>query len=190
MENQLKLNIKNMVCPRCIESVLKVFEGLNYEISEISLGEVTVLSTLNNIQREQLDLELKEKGFELLYDSNAKIVVQIKSLIIEEIHHNHKRQKLNYSAYLSGKLNQDYSSLSKLFSTIEGNTIEQFILKQKVEKVKELITYDELNISEIALEMGYSSVSHLSHQFKKLTGITPSQFKKLNLKERQNLDSF
>lgn len=189
MENQLKLTIKNMVCPRCIEAVSKVFEDLNHEISSITLGEVTTLKPLNNTQKEQLSLRLKKNGFELINTSNTKVIIQIKALIIEEIHHNIEKNHINFSSYLSSKLNQDYSFLSKLFSTMEGNTIEQFILKQKVEKVKELLTYNELNVSEIAIEMNYSSVSHLSYQFKKLTGITPSQFKKLNANERQNLDS-
>ena len=183
-----KIHIKNMVCPRCIDSVKEIFEDMNLTTSKIELGEVSLNLSITSDQKTQLGEELANKGFELLENQNSKTIAQIKATIVEQIHHNKEPLKVNFSTLLSDKLNQDYTSLSKLFSLIEGMTIEKYILKQKIEKVKELITYDELNLSEIALFLNYSSVAHLSSQFKKETGITPTSFKNLKKQDRNSLD--
>jgi len=184
-----KLYIKNMVCPRCIESVADVFNKLSIETSAIKLGEVIVTTTINIKLKEKLEADLKLKGFELLEDKKSKLIAQIKSIVINQIHHTEDVLNINFSTYISDKLKQDYSSLSRLFSSVEGITIERYILKQKIERVKEFIFYKELTLSEIAFKMGYSSVAHLSSQFKKETGMSPSEFKKLNKPNRKSLDS-
>ncbi len=184
-----KLSIKNMVCPRCIISVQEIFDELNIEITDIQLGEVLIPSKITDVEKSILKEKLLEKGFELLTKNTSKIITQIKSLIIDHIHHDSENLKINFSDFLSKKLNQEYTSLSKLFSSVEGITIERYILKQKIEKVKELIFYDQLTLSEIAYQMNYSSSAHLSSQFKKETGMSPSEFKKLRKPNRQPLDS-
>lgn len=185
----MKIHIKNMVCPRCIDSVKKVFNDLNIDFSQIELGEVTTFNQINTEQKSLLELKLQEKGFELLEDQSSKVIAQIKAIIIEQIHYSKEYLTVNFSTFLSDKLNQDYNNLSKLFSSIESITIEKYVLKQKIEKVKELIVYNELTLSEIAFQLNYSSVAHLSSQFKKETGMTPSYFKKLkDVRKRQSLD--
>ena len=184
-----KLSIKNMVCPRCIISVQEIFDELNFKVTDIQLGEVSIPSEITNTEKSILEDKLLKKGFELLTKDTSKIIAQIKSLIIDRIHHDSENIKINFSDYLSKKLNHEYTSLSKLFSSVEGITIERYILKQKIEKVKELIFYDQLTLSEIAYQMNYSSSAHLSSQFKKETGMTPSEFKKLRRPNRQSLDS-
>jgi len=178
-----------MVCPRCISSVERIFHGKNIEILTIKLGEVITPNPLDNELKKDLESALSEQGFELLQDHNSKIISTIKSLIIDYIHHNTSDLKINFSTLLSEKLNHEYTALSKLFSSVEGLTIERFILKQKIEKVKELLFYNQLNLSEIALRMNYSSTAHLSSQFKKETGMTPTAFKKVSTPRHQSLDS-
>ncbi|UXP33869.1 AraC family transcriptional regulator [Reichenbachiella agarivorans] len=173
------LHIKNMVCPRCIASVGDILAELNIQISQLELGEVKTVEDLSEQQSEELAKCLAERGFELLQDHKSKMIAQIKAIIIETIHLSKEHLQVNYSTLLSEKLHHDYASLSRLFSSVEGLTIEKFVLKQKIERVKELIFYDEMNLSEIAYDVHYSSVAHLSTQFKKETGMTPSQFKKL-----------
>lgn len=177
-----------MVCPRCKDTVRDIFIDLNIETIRIELGEVITLNTLNNQQSQALKERLTKRGFELLEDQNSKTIDAIKSIIIEQIHHSKESLNVNFSTLLSEKLNQDYTTLSRLFSRVEGLTIEKYILKQRIEKVKELIIYDELSLSEIAFELNYSSVAHLSGQFKREIGMTPSAFKKLNIKDRKSLD--
>jgi len=184
-----KVHIKNMVCPRCIAAVNNIFSELDIDISAIQLGEVITNSELNEEQKDLLSEKLKLNGFELLQDQKSKLINEIKTIIIDQIHHNHQRLNINFSTLLAEKLHHEYTSLSKLFSSIEGITIERFILKQKIEKVKELIFYDELTLTEIAHLMDYSSVAHLSAQFKKETGMTPSVFKKLRKPSHHPLDS-
>ena len=133
-------------------------------------------------------MRLAEKGFELLDDKDSRIINQIKAIIIEQIHHQEQPIGKNFSTLLSEKLHYDYAHLSRLFSAVEGKTIERFIMTQKIEKVKELLTYDELSLSEIAYDMGYSSTAHLSGQFKKVTGMSPTAFKKLHQQTRTSLD--
>ena len=183
------LIIKNMVCPRCIESVRQVFQELEIEVIKIQLGTVSISQKLNPKQNNLLHSKLAEKGFELLDDKNTKLINEIKSIVIHEIHYQKENTLVNFSELISSKLNYDYTYLSRLFSATEGRTIEHFILAQKIEKVKELLTYDELTLSEIAFQMHYSSSAHLSAQFKKITGMSPSAFKKLQNQKRQFLDN-
>ncbi|WP_034044911.1 helix-turn-helix domain-containing protein [Wocania ichthyoenteri] len=183
------INIKNMVCPRCIESVEDIFTKLNLDISSIRLGEVITEKEVNKEQKVELNKRLSKKGFELLEDNKSKLIGKIKTLIINSIHYSKEPININYSSYLSDQLHQDYGSLSRLFSSVVGVTIEKFVLSQKIEKVKELIFYDELTLSGIAFQMDYSSVAYLSSQFKKETGMTPTQFKKQKKPGHNHLDN-
>jgi AraC-like DNA-binding protein len=178
-----------MVCNRCIKVVKDEFEKLNYNVKDIKLGEV-VLESNESINIQNIKKVLEENGFELLEDKNVKLIDRIKTFIIEHIHHNKKSEPLkeNYSGYISKKIGKDYAYLSHLFSSIEGITIEKYIIHQKLEKVKELLIYDELTLSEIAYRLGYSNVGHLSSQFKQITGMSPSEFKKMLSKDRKSLD--
>lgn len=178
-----------MVCPRCIDSVKEIFNKINIETYTVELGEVKTPNEITIEQKKQLEQQLKARGFELLQDQKSKLIGQIKVIIIEQIHYKIEALNVNFSTLISERLNHDYTGLSKLFSQVEGVTIEKFILKQKIEKVKELIVYNELNLSEIAYRLNYSSVAHLSSQFKKETGMTPSDFKKLEKRDRNTLDS-
>jgi len=178
-----------MVCPRCVESVQQVFNELQIETTSILLGEVTTVNEIDALQKIQLEEKLKARGFELLQDQKSKLISQIKAIIVEQIHHNKEPMTINFSSLLTDKTNHEYSSLSRLFSSTEGITIEKYILKQKIERVKELIFYNELTLSEIAFEIGYSSVAHLSTQFKKETGMSPTEFKKMKSLGRSSLDT-
>ncbi|MCG1036136.1 AraC family transcriptional regulator [Polaribacter sp. DS7-9] len=178
-----------MVCPRCIDAVKEICDNLNISVVKLQLGKLESDSKIDNTLKSKLSKQLKEKGFELLLDKNEKIIAQIKSLIIKQIHHTKKSLTINFSDYISEKLHYDYTFLSKLFSSVEGITIERFIVKQKIEHVKELLFYNELTLSEIAFQMDYSSVAHLSNQFKKETGLTPTQFKKTKGPNHQFLDT-
>ncbi|WP_456459128.1 helix-turn-helix domain-containing protein [Reichenbachiella sp.] len=177
-----------MVCPRCIDTVKDIFDNLNIETSSIELGEVNTPNHISSDQKSRLEELLSARGFELLQDQKSKLIGQIKAIIIDQIHHNKEALNVNFSTLISDKLNQEYSSLSRLFSSVEGITIERFILKQKIERVKELIFYNELTLSEISHQMDYSSVAHLSAQFKKETGMTPTAFKQMRNSGRLFLD--
>ncbi len=177
-----------MVCPRCISAVEKVFTDIHVKPLQVQLGEVTLAKELNIKQSALLKKQLEGLGFELLDDSRTRQIEQIKSIVINHIHHL-ADGKFVFSDIISKELNKEYSQLSKLFSLTEGITIEQYIILQKIEKVKELIKYNEMNLSEIADKMGYSSVAHLSSQFKKTIGLTPSQFKAQGIVLRKSLDS-
>lgn len=187
-ESEIKISIKNMVCPRCIESVSDILEELNLSAQSIKLGQATLKKELSDVDKSLLDQRLQLKGFELINDSKTIIVSKIKSIIIEQIHYHPTQLKNNFSTLLSNKLNYSYPKLSRLFTEIEGRTIEKFILNQKIEKVKELISYDQYSISEIADRLNYSSVAHLSGQFKKATGISPSHYKSMKSHNRNSLD--
>jgi AraC-like DNA-binding protein len=177
-----------MVCARCEMAVKLEFQKAALAIVSIKLGEVELSRDLMKDERQKLAHNLKELGFELLEDRTSKSIEQIKNNIIELIHYQKEALKVNLSTYLSDKLKQDYSVVSKLFSDVEGITIEHYFIAQKIEKVKELVVYNELSLSEIALSLNYSSVAHLSKQFKKVTGLTPTQFKKSKSNLRIALD--
>lgn len=177
-----------MVCNRCIEAVREEFEKGGISVSKIRLGEVEIETLLDSPKKDQISRALSQRGFELLEDKNGQIIEIIKSLIVEQIHHVDQALNTNYSTFLEREVGKDYSTLSGLFSSVEGVTIERYIILQKLEKIKELLIYDELNLSQIAHRLGYSSVQHLSNQFKKNTGMTPSEFKKLQNPSRQGLD--
>jgi len=183
----LKLYIKNMVCIRCKMIVKYELEKLGLHYKTVELGEVEIVDKLSEDQLENLSDALKATGLELMEDNKKILVEKIKTTIIELIHFNDEQIKINLSDYLSEKLNHNYTYLSNLFSEVKGTTIEQFYLANKIEKVKELLVYDELNLTEIAWKLHYSSVSHLSNQFKKMTGLTPSHFKNLKSKKRSTL---
>ncbi len=159
--------------------------GLHY--SNVDLGEAEIMEDLSPDEMSRLDTALRSLGLELMQDNKSMLVEKIKTIIIELVHYSEDQIKINLSDYLSDKLNHNYSHLSTLFSEVKGKTIEQFYLEHKVEKVKELLIYDELTLTEIAYTMHYSSVAHLSNQFKKMTGMTPSQFKNLKNRNRNTL---
>jgi AraC family transcriptional regulator len=174
------LYIKNMVCNRCVMAVQQVFESVGLHPTKISLGEVSLQEeSPSDEQIKNLDHKLLSLGFERIDDRKARLIEGIKNKIIQLIHHtNQVERKHNWSVILAEEMHYEYNYLSNLFSSVEGITLEQFIIRQKIEKAKELLFYDELNLSEIARQLGYSSVAHLSAQFKKVTGLTPSDLKK------------
>lgn len=183
------LYIKNMVCHRCKMAVKSALERLDLHPVHISLGEVTLEE--KEVSRGQLNVlsdSLTALGFELIDDKRSRIIEQIKTFVIDTIHYKDEQPGKNYSDLISQHIHHDYSYLSNLFSEVEGITIEQYIISQKIEKVKELLVYDELSVSQIAADLGYSSTAHLSTQFKKLTGHTPSEFKQKGLQSRKSLD--
>jgi len=186
----MKLYIKNMVCDRCIKVVREEFDKINIGLKHIELGEVDTESELNEAKISEVRQMLQTNGFELLDDKRATLVENIRTLIIEEVQYlkGHKPTSLNFSDYLSQKTGYEYSYLSNLFSSETGQTIEQYIIAQKVEKVKEWLSYNELSLSEMAWRLSYSSAAHLSNQFKKVTGLTPGEFKKTNMLPRKTLD--
>jgi len=173
------LFIKNMVCDRCIMVVKQELDKLGLEPETVTLGEVVLKEEIASDVRDRLDESLRNLGFERIDDRKARLIETIKKEVIELIHRGDLRQrKFNWSHILSERLHYEYNYLSNLFSSVEGITLEQYIIRQKIEKAKELLFYDELTLSEIADKLGYSSVAHLSGQFKKVTGFTPSALKK------------
>jgi len=185
---QEEIVIKNMVCPRCIHAVRHIFDQLGLKPIEVQLGLVKLSRPLLINQRRLLKEQLAARGFELLDNKRARLINRIKSIIIDQIHYRNEAIVVNFSTLLSQELNYEYSYLSRLFSAVEGQTIERYTQIQKIEKVKELLTYDELTLSEIAFQLHYSSPAHLSAQFKKITGMAPSAFRKLQRQERKSLD--
>ena len=180
--------IKNMVCNRCIMVVRQLLEELGHPPVRISLGEVETGKSLLPDELEKLRKKLVGYGFELIDDSKSQLIEKIKNTIIQVVHHSNEDSKENHSSYIESHLNRDYAYLSTLFSEVEGTTIEKFIIHQKIERVKELLVYNELTLSEIADKMGYSNVAYLSSQFKKVTGLTPSHFKQVKENKRKSLD--
>ncbi len=168
--------------------VQDVFTNLGYPPTHITLGEIETANPLSAEDLEKLRTALIGYGFELIDDTKSRIIEKIKNTIIQSVHHSDEDLKINYSLYIEAQLNRDYSYLSSLFSEVEGTTIEKYIIHQKIERVKELLVYDELTLSEIAYKMGYSNVAYLSNQFKKVTGLTPSHFKQVKEKKRKPLD--
>ena len=184
----MKLYIKNMVCNRCIMVVEDVMKKLGIEYKDIQLGEIILDREITKDDRLKVKEALVPLGFELIEDKNSRIIEQIKAIIINIIQNKNSELSENLSDLLSDKLNHDYSFLSNLFSEVEGTTIEKYFIAQRIEKVKELLIYDELTLTEIAFKLNYSSVSYLSNQFKKVTGLTPGHFKKIKEAKRKPLD--
>ncbi len=184
------LHIRNMVCNRCITAVNNTFEELGFKDFTVSMGMVEIEEDQLSIEnKERLNEKLIDLGFELIDDKKSKLIEAIKNLIINKIHNDDlSDQVINWSNIISRALHYEYKYISRLFSSVQGITIEQFIILQKIEKVKEMIMYDELTLSEIAWRLGYSSVSHLSNQFKKVTGMAPRDFKPIGTKFRKSLD--
>lgn len=178
-----------MVCPRCIKVVREELEKLGLPPEHVALGQVRFSKDPGEHALPRIRKALEENGFELLDDKKQQQVEQLKNLVIEMVHYSPEDRKPheNYSDYIARKMGQDYSYLSNLFSSAENLTIEKYIILQKTERVKELLAYGELSLSEIAYHMDYSSVAHLSAQFKKVTGLTPSHFKKIGEKRRKGL---
>jgi AraC-like DNA-binding protein len=177
-----------MVSNRCKMAVKEELKNLGLHFIVVDLGEVEIMENITAEQRVQLKIALSNSGLELMDDKRAVLIEKIKNAIIEMVHHTDEMIKVNFSDYLSKKLNHDYTYLSNLFSEVQGTSIEQFIISHKIERIKELIIYDELNITEIAWKMNYSSVAHLSNQFKKVTGLTPSHFKQMKNKRRSPIE--
>ncbi|MBB2146217.1 helix-turn-helix domain-containing protein [Pedobacter sp. LMG 31464] len=185
----MKLYIKNMVCNRCKMVVKTELEQLGFNPVSVQLGKVELLQeTLSTTQSETIKEKLNKFGFELLTDKKKQLTEQIKTAIIELIHYQTEPLKSNLSDYLSKKLNTEYAYLSAVFSETEQSTIEKYFIQQKIEKVKELLTYGEHSLSEIAFQLNYSSVAHLSTQFKKVSGQTPSEYKAFQHTIRKTLD--
>ena len=177
-----------MVCNRCILVVQNELDKLGIEATNIKLGEITLKKDLTTKEREELENVLDPLGFQVIIDKKSRMIEKIKNVIIDLVHHQDNDAKTNLSDVLSDALHHDYNYLSNLFSDIEGTTIEKYFIAQKVEKIKELLVYDELSLSEIADRMNYSSVAYLSNQFKKVTGLTPSHFKQIREDKRKPLD--
>jgi AraC-like DNA-binding protein len=173
-----------MVCIRCKMVVKSELEKLGLHYTTVELGEAEIKEDISDKQLDGLNVALKKTGLELMDDKKSILVEKIKAVIVELVHYTEDQIKINLSDYLSEKLNYDYTYLANLFSEVKGTTIEKFYLAHKIEKVKELLVYDELNLTEIAWKLHYSSVAHLSNQFKKMTGLTPSHFKNLKHKRR------
>jgi AraC-like DNA-binding protein len=184
----LKIYIKYMVSNRCKMVVKEELKKLGLHFVIVDLGEVDVLETISAGQLVQLKTSLVLSGLELMDDKRGMLVERIKNVIIEMVHHTEELIKINFSDFLGKKLDHDYTYLSNLFSEVQGTTIEQFIIAHKIERIKELIIYNELNMTEIAWKMNYSSVAHLSNQFKKMTGLSPTHFKQLKNKRRIPLE--
>jgi AraC-like DNA-binding protein len=178
-----------MVCIRCKMVVKAELTKTGIRYGAVELGEVEVLEAVSEEQREQFKAALLKSGLELMDDKKSVLIQKIKTVIIELVHYSEEPLTVKFSEFLSQKLNHDYTYLANLFSEVQGTTIEKFFIALKIERVKELLVYDELNLTEISYLMHYSSVSHLSAQFKKVTGLTPSHFKQLRQKRRSMLDN-
>jgi len=178
-----------MVSHRCKMMVIDELKKVGLQHTAVDLGMVETLQDLSEEQRSLLKENLLKSGLELLDDKKSILIERIKNLIVEMVHYSDQLPDLNYSEYISNKLEYDYTYLSNIFSEVKGTTIQQFIIIHKIERVKELLLYDELNLTEIAYKLHYSSVAHLSNQFKKVTGLSPSFFKKLKQKRIGNLEN-
>lgn len=188
MQSNIEIAVKNMVCNRCIKVVKEELSKNNIAFSYVDLGRIYFNYHLSDIDNENLKQILKKEGFELVEDREAIIVNKIKALVIKIIHQGkEKPQHQNFSDFLTSKIGMEYSQMSKLFSEIEGNTIEHYIIEQRIERAKELIIYNELTLSQISYELNYSSPQHLSRQFKQVTGLTSTAFKEIG--KRKKLDT-
>lgn len=177
-----------MVCIRCKMVVKEELTKLGLHYTSVELGEADVLENISIEQRDQIKTALLKSGLELMDDKKSVLIQKIKNVIVELVHYSEEPLAINFSEFLSQQLNHDYTYLANLFSEVQGTTIEKFLISHKIERVKEYLVYDEFNLTEIAYRMHYSSVAHLSAQFKKVTGLTPSHFKQLKHKRRSMLD--
>lgn len=184
----MKLYIKNMVSSRCKMLVKQELIKLGLHFIIVELGEVEIMEDISGDQREQVKIALFNSGLELMDDKRSILIEKIKNTVIEMVYYTDQIIKTNFSDFITKKLNHDYTYLANLFSEVQGTTIEQFVISHKIERIKELIIYGELNITEIAWKMNYSSVAHLSNQFKKVTGLSPSHFKLLKVKRRSPIE--
>lgn len=185
----MKLHIKNMVCPRCIEAVKATLQDMHLSYQQVALGEADLAQELTEAEKKELKERLQAKGFDLLEDKKAKIVEKVKNLVLELIEHFEQHKQMKLSEYLSKQVGYDYSHISGIFSENQGITIERYLILQKIERAKELLSYNELNLNEIADKLHYSSSAALSAQFKEVTGMTPTEFKKLRDLGRKSLDA-
>lgn len=184
----MNLYIKNMVCDRCKAAIVGELKKQQIAFNRIELGEVWLENVPNENQLRAFKKDIEALGFELMDDKRSKIIERIKAEVIKTIRDPSQKLKTNFSTHLSEKMGKDYSSLSSLFSEVEGTTIEQYIIHQKIERAKELLVYNEFSLTEIADQLNYSSAAHFSSQFKKVTGLTPSHFKNLRSNLRKSLD--
>lgn len=183
------LNIKNMVCGRCKKVVTELLHDLHIKVDHVELGRVDTKQELDQNTIAALRQRLQIEGFELIDDQKVKLVEQVKNVIVNLVHYQDlDEMRVNLSEYLSNQIHRDYNYLSNLFSSLENTTIEQFFILQKIERVKEWLVYDQLTLSEMAYKLGYSSVAHLSNQFKKITGFSPTTFRHLKDHQRKPLD--
>jgi len=184
----MEINIKNMVCNRCIMVVSQIFKEAGIKVDNVQLGKVTTTEEVGPDKLDYLNNRLENVGFEIIHDSKRRLIEKIKAATIDFVYHHSTENKMNFSEYLTDRLHLDYPYLSTLYSSVEGITIEKHLINLKIERVKELLVYDEKTLSEIAWELGYSSVAHLSGQFKKVTGFTPSYFKNLGEQKRKSIN--
>ncbi|MBE9464052.1 helix-turn-helix domain-containing protein [Dyadobacter sp. UP-52] len=185
----MKLYIKNMVSIRCKMTVQQKLNQLGLHNFTVDLGEVDIQEGLTPQQRDRLNVLLLKSGLELIYDKRAVLIERIKNVVVELVHYSEETLKIKNSEYISKKLNHDYTYLANVFSESEGTTIEHYIIAHKVERVKELLLYAELNLTEISYKLNYSSVAHLSSQFKKVTGLSPTVYKQLQINQRKTLEN-
>ena len=184
------LFVKNMVCPRCIKVVREELEGLGHDVRNVILGEATVSSKVGDKQLGQIKKVLEDNGFELIEDRNAKLIEKIKHTVLKLVQNDHEENpiRMKDSEFISQEVGQEYHSLSTLFSSVENVTIEHFTILQRIERAKEFLKYGEITLSEISYKLGFSSVAHLSNQFKQVTGMTPTEFKKMGPSHRRSID--
>lgn len=185
----MNIHIKNMVCNRCIMVVGQIFKNAGIDDADVQMGKVIVKNDIPEKQFETIVQNLNGAGFEIIKSHTLQVIEQIKTIIIDYVYNTPVDKSANFSTLLISKMNLEYSYLSSLFSSVENTTIEHYLINVKIERVKELLVYDEKTLSEIAWEMGYSSVAHLSGQFKKVTGFTPSYFKNLGEQKRKSIDN-
>lgn len=184
-----KVYVKNMVCPRCISAVKALLDNLDIPFLSVRLGEINLPEPISDLKSTEFSKELENLGFALVSDRKSRLIAQMKKLVIDKIHYSKDPVPYKWADLVSDALKLDYKYLSALFSSVESITFEQYIINQKIERVKELMIYDELNLSEISYQLNYSSVAYLSNQFRKIMGMTPTQFKSSQLQNRKALDA-
>ncbi len=184
------LLIRNMVCPRCVRVVREELSGLGLDVRSVALGEVVVSGKPEDLPMAEIGRVLEENGFELIKDKRVRLIEQVKHAALSLVHNDYEKSpiRLKDSEFIAREVGHEYASLSSLFSSVEGITIEHFIILQRIEHVKELLRYGEMTLSEISYRLGYSSVQHLSNQFKSVTGMTPTAFKSLGKNQRKPID--